>query len=56
MKAIEVKHFIKDGIKVVSVDLGNVDKSVILHEQDLQELLNLGASIPWKMASRHGLV
>jgi hypothetical protein len=48
MRSIEIRHYTKNGIKLVDVELGNADKFVTLHEQDLDELLSLGATLPWK--------
>ncbi len=53
-RQLQLHHFIRDRLQLVSLPLYNEDDVVILEERDFNELMDLGLSLTWTL--RHGVV
>jgi hypothetical protein len=49
MTTYEVPHAFEDGRKIVFVPVTNLKQKVKLWETDFNELLRLGANLPWRL-------
>lgn len=49
MNIYEIQHGYEDGRRVVYVQLSNSKKKARLYERDFNELISIGAGLPWKL-------